>query len=183
MNMLDVLTSAGNGSAVRQIGSQLGLSEAQATSALSALLPALAGGVQRNAQTPDGLAGLAAALSSGRHQQYIDNPSTLGDESSIADGNGILGHILGSKDVSRQVATQASATTGIGADVLKQMLPMVAALMMGGLSQRNRQAGSPLDMQAGGGGLMGMLGGLLDQNKDGSVLDDLTGLMGRKFDA
>ena len=183
MNMLDVLTSAGNGAAVRQIGSQLGLSEAQATSALSALLPALAGGVQRNAQTPDGLAGLTAALSSGRHQQYIDNPSMLGEASGIADGNGILGHILGSKDVSRQVATQASATTGIGADVLKQMLPMVAALMMGGLSQRNAQSGSPLGMQAGGGGLMGMLGGLLDQNKDGSVLDDLTGLMGRKFDA
>jgi hypothetical protein len=183
MNMLDVLTSAGNGAAVRQIGSRLGLSEAQATSALSALLPALAGGMQRNAQTPDGLAGLTAALSSGRHQQYIDNPSMLGEASSIADGNGILGHILGSKDVSRQVATQASATTGIGADVLKQMLPMVAALMMGGLSQRNTQSGSPLGIQAGGGGLMGMLGGLLDQNKDGSVLDDLTGLMGRKFDA
>ena len=183
MNMLDVLTSAGNGAAVRQIGSQLGLSEAQATSALSALLPALAGGVQRNAQTPDGLAGLAAALSSGRHQQYIDNPSVLGEASSIEDGNGILGHILGSKDASRQVATQASATTGIGADVLKRMLPMVAALMMGGLSQRNMQGGSPLGTQAGGGGLMGMLGGLLDQNKDGSVLDDLTGLMGRKFDA
>ena len=183
MNMLDVLTGAGNGAAVRQIGSQLGLSEAQATSALSALLPALAGGVQRNAQTPDGLAGLAAALSSGRHQQYIDNPSVLGEASSIADGNGILGHILGSKDVSRQVATQASAATGIGADVLKQMLPMVAALMMGGLSQRNMQGGNLPGMQAGGGGLMGMLGGLLDQNKDGSVLDDLTGLLGRKFDA
>lgn len=183
MNMLEMLTSAGNGAAVRQIGSQLGLSEGQATSALSALLPALAGGVQRNAQTPDGLAGLAAALSSGRHQQYLDNPTTLGDASSIADGNSILGHILGSKDVSRQVATQASATTGIGADVLKQMLPMVAALMMGGLSQRNAQGGSPLGAQAGGGGLMGMLGGLLDQNKDGSVLDDITGLLGRKFDA
>ena len=183
MNMLDMLTSAGNGAAVRQIGSQLGLSEGQATSALSALIPALAGGVQRNAQTPDGLAGLAAALSSGRHQQYIDNPAVLGEASSIADGNSILGHILGSKDVSRQVATQASASTGIGADVLKQMLPMVAALMMGGLSQRNMQSGSPLGAQAGGSGLMGMLGGLLDQNKDGSVLDDLTGLLGRKFDA
>jgi hypothetical protein len=183
MNMLDILTSAGNGAAVRQIGSQLGLSEAQTASALSAVLPALAGGVQRTAQTPDGLAGLAAALSSGRHQQYIENPSLLAEESSIADGNGILGHILGSKDVSRQVATQASAATGIGADVLKRMLPMVAALLMGGLSQRNMQSGSPLGTQAAGGGLIGMLGGLLDQNKDGSVLDDLTGMMGRKFGA
>jgi hypothetical protein len=181
MNILEVLTNAGNGAAVRQIGSQLGLSESQTTSALSALLPALASGVQRNAQTPDGLAGLAAALSSGRHQKYIENPSVLGDQTTVEDGNGILGHILGGKDVSRRVATQASATTGIGADVLKRMLPMVAALMMGGLAQRNMQGGSPLNTQAGGGGLMGMLGGLLDQNKDGSVLDDITGMMGRNF--
>ena len=183
MNMLEVLTSAGNGATVRQLGTQFGLSEAQTTSALSALLPALAGGVQQNAQTPDGLAGLAAALSSGRHQRYMENPSVLGEPTTIEDGNGILGHILGSKEVSRQVATRASSQTGIGADVLKQMLPMVAALMMGGLAQRNTQSGSPLGMQAGGGGLIGMLSGLLDQNKDGSVLDDLTGLMGRKFDA
>ena len=183
MNMLEVLTSAGNGATVRQLGTQFGLSEAQTTSALSALLPALAGGLQQNAQTPDGLAGLAAALSSGRHQRYMENPSVLGEQTTIEDGNGILGHILGSKEVSRQVATRASSQTGIGTDVLKRMLPMVAALMMGGLAQRNTQSGSPLGMQAGGGGLIGMLSGLLDQNKDGSVLDDLTGLMGRKFDA
>jgi hypothetical protein len=44
-----------------------------------------------------------------------------------------LGHILGSKDVSRQVAAQASTRTGISELVLKQMLPAVATLAMGGV--------------------------------------------------
>ena len=186
MNILDLVMNSGNGAAVRQIGSQLGLNEAQTTSALSALLPALAGGVQRNAQSPDGLAGLAAALSSGRHQRYVDNPAVLGDATTVADGNGILGHILGSKDVSREVATRASAQTGIGADVLKRMLPLAAAVMMGAFAQRYTQGGSGIGAAAGaspgtqpGGGLMGMLGNLLDQNRDGSVIDDITGMMGR----
>ena len=187
MNILDLVMSSGNGAAVRQLGSQLGLSEAQTASALSALVPALAGGVQRNAQSPDGLAGLAAALSSGRHQQYIENPTVLGDPATVTDGNGILGHIFGSKEVSREVASRASAQTGIGADVLKRMLPLVATLVMGGLAQRSAQGGSPLGGgpalggAAGAGGLAGMLGSLLDQDRDGSVLDDITGLMGRTF--
>jgi hypothetical protein len=179
MNILDVVMNSGNGAAVRQLGSQFGLNEAQTASALQALLPALAGGVQRNAQTPDGVAGLASALSSGRHQRYLEQPESLTDPGTVDDGNGILGHILGSKDVSREVASRASTQTGIGADVLKRMLPLAAAMLMGGLAQRNTQGGSPLGAQTGGGGLMGMLSGLLDQNRDGSVVDDITGMMGR----
>ncbi len=37
MNILDSIMNAGNGAAVRQIGSQVGLDEAQTAAALSAL--------------------------------------------------------------------------------------------------------------------------------------------------
>ena len=50
---------------MRQIGSQVGLDEAQTAAALSALVPALSAGVRQNAQTPDGLSGLIGALSAG----------------------------------------------------------------------------------------------------------------------
>jgi hypothetical protein len=92
----------------------------------------------------------------------------------IADGNGVLGQIFGSKDASRAVAAQAAEQTGIGSDVLKQMLPMVAAMAMGSLA-RGQQAGA-----SSGGGIMDMLTGLLDQNKDGSAVDDVLG-MASKF--
>ena len=76
-------------------------------------------------------------------------PSTLGDAGTITDGNSILGHIFGSKDVSRQVASQVSAQTGIGESALKAMLPIVAAMMMGSMSKRVAQPGG---MPLGGGG-------------------------------
>ena len=38
----------------------------------------------------------------------------------VADGNGILGHLLGIKDASRAVANNASQQTGIGAGLLKK---------------------------------------------------------------
>jgi hypothetical protein len=182
MNILDSIMSAGDGAAVRQLASQLGLNEAQASSALSALVPAVSAGLRHNLQTPDGLSGLIGALSAGNHQRYLDNPAVLGDAATLADGNGILGHVLGSKDVSRQVAAQASHQTGLGPDVMKRMLPLVATLVMGAMSRQAATSGTPAPTNAAGaGGLLEMLGGALDQNRDGSMLDDIGGIIGRAF--
>ena len=178
MNILESIMTAGNGAAVRQLGSQLGLDETQAASALSALVPALSAGLRQNVQTPDGLSGLIGALAAGDHRRYIDDPAVLGDAGTVTDGNAILGHVLGSKDVSRQVAAQAAARTGLSADVIKRMLPLVATLVMGAMS-RQSASGASLAPNAAGGGLLDMLGGALDQNRDGSALDDIAGMIGR----
>ena len=57
---------------------------------------------------------LLSALTNGNHSQYLENPELLGQQSTVAEGNGILGHIFGSKEVSRSVAGQAAEQTGIG---------------------------------------------------------------------
>jgi len=180
MNILDSIMNAGDGAAVRQIGSQLGLDEAQTASALSALVPALSAGLRQNLQTQDGVGGLLGALSGGNHQRYIDNPAVLGEAETVADGNGILSHVLGSKEVSRQVAARAGAQTGLGPEVMKRMLPLVATLVMGAMSRQAATRGSSSRTSAAGaGGLLEMLGGALDQNRDGSAIDDITGIIGR----
>jgi hypothetical protein len=175
MNILESLLNSGDDGAVRQLGAQFGLPPDQTQSALAALLPALMAGVQNNTSREGGLDSLVAALTGGRHAQYVENPATLSDPSTTAEGNGILGHIFGSKDVSRQVAQRAAAQTGIDAGILKQMLPVIAALAMGAMARQTRSAG------ASGGGLASMLGPMLDQNRDGSVADDLLGMAGKLF--
>jgi hypothetical protein len=140
MNILDAIVNAQDGAAVQQVGSQVGLAPDQATAALSALMPALAGGFQRNIQSQGGLESLMAALSSGNHARYIDDPTSLAGPSAVTDGNGILGHLLGSKDASREVASRAAAQTGLSADVLKRMLPLAATLMMGAFSKQSGNA-------------------------------------------
>ena len=178
MNILDSILAAQDGSAVKQMGQQLGLGDAQTMSVLSTLVPALAGGFQRNMQSPGGLDALVGALTNGQHAQYLENPTSLAG--AAGDGNSILGHILGSKDVSRDVAVRAAAQTGLDAGILKQALPLVAALMMaamarqGGASSMTSGAGLP-----GGGGLMSMLTPMLDSNRDGSIVDDVMGMLGK----
>lgn len=178
MNLVETILNQQNGAALRQIENQFGLDPGQSRSALAALVPALAVGLQRNAQSAGGLQDLLGALSSGRHEQYVEDPTTLELPETLEDGNGILSHVFGSKDVSRQVASRAAAQTGIGADLLKRMLPMVATLVMGTLARRTSQQGAATSGSSGG-GLMGLLGGVLDSNRDGSMVDDVIGILGR----
>ena len=185
MNLVDAILNSQNGAAVQQIGSQFGLGRDETTAAVAALVPALAAGLQRNTQSTGGLEGLLSALSAGRHAQYLEDPAILGRPDAIADGNGILGHVFGGKEVSRQVASRAAAQTGLSPDVLKGMLPIVAALVMGAMARQSSPAAggrfTPASTGGMGGGLMGMLGATLDQNRDGSMVDDVIGILGRSF--
>lgn len=181
MNVLEAILGAEGGGLTHQLGQQLGLSDQQAASALSALVPALSAGLQRNAANPDGLGALMSALGSGQHTRYVDDPAQLGRSETVMDGNAILGHIFGSKDVSRQVASRASAQTGLGEDVLKKMLPLAASVLMGTLA---KQSGGSASLRAGaapagGSGILAMLTPLLDQNRDGSIVDDVLGMASR----
>ena len=182
MDLLSMILNAGGGDAVRKLARSNSLDESQVSSAIANLLPALGQGLARNAASAGGLDSLMGALSSGGHERYLDNPETLEREDTIQDGNGILGHILGSKEVSRQVARNAAAQSGIGEDVLKKMLPVVAAMAMGALSKQRSEPGlAAFGSTSAPGGLMGMLSQFLDTNRDGSVMDDVVGMASKLF--
>jgi len=185
MNILEAILNAQGGAAAREAGRSVGLSPDQTTAALSAIVPALASGLHKNATQQGGLDALLGALTGGNHARYIDQPSTLGAQETLTDGNGILGHILGSKDASRAIATQAAAQTGIGADVLKQLLPIAATMVMASLAkQYSGQSAMPSSAgmpAAAGGDVFGMLTPLLDVNRDGSIVDDVLKNVGKIF--
>lgn len=169
------------------LASQFGLSPEQANAAVGALLPAVLGGFKKAEQ--GGALGDVAAIAD----------STAAPAADVDAGNSILGHIFGSKDVSRAVAAHASQQTGISDTILKAMLPIVAGLvaqqatkkMGGGLL--GGIAGSVLASMLGGSsavaapapqaapaGPLGGLGGLasmLDADHDGNPLDDILGMV------
>lgn len=186
MNLVDAILQAQGGGVVQQLGSQFGLDDEQTKAALSALVPALAAGVHQNAQNTNGLDGLMAALAGGGHQRYVDDPSTLSDLATTKDGNAILGHVLGSKDVSRQVANRAASETGISQELLKKMLPIAATLVMGALARYSANSSSRDGMGSssltpgGGGDLMSILVSTLGQSSgQGSMVGDVVGMLGR----
>ena len=202
MNMLDMIGSAQGGHAVDNLGQQFGLSDKQAAAAIQALLPALSSGLKRNTATPDGLAGLLGALNRGDHARYYDDQKMFSESPVRDDGNRILGHVMGSKQVSRAAVERASEQTGIGTSILKQMLPYIAALVMAALAKEGRnplndilgqilgggaKSGDPFgplaDVITGGGtpksspqgspSAIDIFGSMMDADGDGSAMDDI----------
>jgi hypothetical protein len=189
MNLMESILGGGEGgagtsAAIGKIAAKLGLPESLAAQAANALSPALARGLQRNTAQPGGLEALTQALRTGQHQRYVDDPNTLDSDDAVNDGNAILGHIFGSKDVSRNVAGNAAQQTGIDAGLLRQMLPMLAGVVMGSLSKQT-EGGAQLSASPGAGGAganpLAALSGLLDADKDGSAMDELLDLGKRYF--
>jgi hypothetical protein len=186
MTMLQELLGQDAAGVVQKVGRQFGLDDTQTSSALGALLPALVAGFHHRASSQSGLEALENAMRGPQEQGSLNSLQSLGGQDVVNLGNGILGQIFGSKDVSREVARRASTQTGVGADVLKRMLPVVAALAMGALARRqfggaSAQAGvvptgAP---RAQAGGLLDMLTPILDANRDGTMVDDVIGMIGK----
>ncbi len=187
MGLLDVLVSAQGGQTVDQLGKQFGLSQDQTMGALGSLLPALTKGIGQNMGQSGGLESLMKALQGGDHGKYLDDPSLVANPATPNDGNSILGHILGSKDASRKVATQASEQTGIGSDILKKMLPLVATMAMGALNKKTKEPdlGGLMGSILGGGraddNQLGALASLLDADGDGNAAAEMLGIASKLF--
>jgi hypothetical protein len=199
MQVTDILDQTGG---LTSMARELGISESQAASGAAALLPAILGGFKKQAQAQptglDGLGGLLGQLGGGGLLDEVLAPAPT----DVNRGNDILGQIFGSKDVSRTVAQNAAAQSGLDQGLLKKMLPILAMLVTGYLA-RQGGAGSTAQPLPGGSGLGGLLGGLLgrhaagtstsapgaapglasmlDLNGDGNPLDDILRMAGKAF--
>ena len=170
MDLTDILRSQGG---IDAIASQLGIPRQQAEQGAEALLPSILEGFGNRVgeEGESGVGGFGAILDALGGAGLARN--VVGPEpTEVSKGNDILGQIFGSKEVSREVAGQASQASGLDPALLKKMLPILAMLVAGYLSsQSSRQGGlggvlgQVLGGMAGGGGGIGGLGGVL-----GSIL-------------
>ena len=192
MNVSDLLNSPIGQTIISNVAGSLNLDQKQASSAVGLAIPAILGGLERNAKTPEGAQSLNNALNDSRHDgSLLENLGglLLGNTQEISqDGNGILGHIFGSQRA--DVEQGISQKTGISLQKIGPLLALLAPIVMAYLGKQKRQtntnAGGLGDLLGGilgggtqkkSGGLMGMLGGLLDKNNDGNVLDDILGMI------
>ena len=168
MNLTQMLVTQDN---VDQISAKFGLTEEQTLEAMAAVIPAFSEGLKRQTNSPEGAAGLIKALASGRHAQYAQDPSAAVSQYGINDGNAILGHLFGNKDVSRAVAGHAAASTGLGSSIIKSLLPALASMVMGSLFKGAARGGSL------GGGLGGALGNAAGGGLLGQIIEGVAGGM------
>jgi hypothetical protein len=181
MNLMEMITGA-SGSPLGQLSKKFNLSESDVGGIVGSLIPALTNGIKKNVSQSGGLESLLGALNKGKHDRYLDDPEAISSNEAVQDGNGILGHLLGSKEVSRELANRTSKKTGIGSDILKKVLPLVAGVTMGALKKQGSNSGilGSLTKKKSSSGLSSLLG-LLDADGDNSPIDDILGIASKLF--
>lgn len=202
LSLQDLLGQDQGNAALGEISNTVGAEPSLVNSAIQMALPAIIGGLAKNAADPQGAQSLDQALSRDHDGSILGNLGGLGSmilgqlqtpepTPKQLDAGGILGHILGNNQ--GPVVQQVSNNTGLNMGQVAQILMMLAPLVMGYLGQQKQQQGIGAD---GLGGLLGgLLGGqtaaapqssgnamvdmassMLDSDRDGSAMDDIASM-------
>ncbi|MFC9788720.1 DUF937 domain-containing protein [Rhodococcus sp. NPDC127528] len=165
---------------ISQIAEQLGVDEATATTAVRSAIPTLVGGLEANAQDPDGAASLEHALAQHSDPAFLAGGVDL-DQVDAADGEKIVANVFG--DSTDQVVSALGGVGGAGgSSLVSKLLPMLAPIVLAFVAKQmsGNTGGGAQAQSAGGGGLGDLLGGLLGggQSGGGGLGNVLGGLLG-----
>jgi hypothetical protein len=132
-NPFDLMRQAQGGAGLENLARHFGLPPAQGHAAVAALLPALTMGLQRAAMDPAAMAQLVELMSRGPYAAFFRSADHGFSPEARQQGDQALEQLFGSAEFSRAVAQQAAAFSGLGLELMRQMMPIVAAMFMGGL--------------------------------------------------
>ena len=178
-----IITQQLSGRAVSTIAQRFGISESKANTAVQIAVPLILSALARNAEQPQGAESLHQAINNDHDGSIFNNLMGYLGSPQSANGAGILGHVFGSQTPTLE--NNLAQATGMDQSSASGLLETIAPIVMGALGKEQQQNGlSATDLanllgnqqqqaQTNAPDLMGMLGSMLDQNQDGSALDDL----------
>jgi hypothetical protein len=188
--ILDLLNSDLGKTIISGVSNQTNQPQNKTQDVLTMALPVLMAAMKKNANTPQGAEGLLSAIGNKHDGSILDNLGSLFeggvDSSVLNDGGKILGHVLGGKQ--QHVEMALSQKSGIDAGSVAQILKVAAPILMGilGNQAKKQNVNSASGLEGMLGGLLGgssakndqnFLESILDANGDGSVIDDVAGMV------
>lgn len=169
-SLIDQILSEHGGDIAGQLSTKLGVPADKAAAVLPAVAPMILGGLQRQGQEGG----------AERVEHIVDK---YGDDSILDDLGGFLsqkadeedepdpglGGLLGDSGV--QASNLIGNQLGIDKGTASKIIPMLAPIVLGYLMKNKNQAGGGAEGQ-------GLIMGMIDQDGDGSILDDVAGMLG-----
>lgn len=196
-NFLELLQGQLDSGLVDTLSQQIGVEDRQQTAnAAQGIMSSLVTALAKNASTPEGAASLNNALEKDHDGSLLN---TLGDmfggnsvpqsHARAANGSGILKHLLGGNQGG--VVEMVSKMSGLDNSKTGNLMTMLAPMVMGMLGKQKQQQGLDIGGIAGllsnsvntqrqqGNPIMDMANRFLDQDGDGSAIDDIAGMVGK----
>jgi len=142
-NLAEILAQAQKQQGFDQMAAQFGMGAQQMKTAMDALLPAFSLGLNRATQSPMDMAQLFGLFASGtNYAQMFEQPMAAGQAMMTA-GQQALGRIFG-PELSQAIAQQTAVATGFQQEAMKQVMPVMASMLMGGLMKGAMAGQNPL---------------------------------------
>ena len=136
----DILASAQNSQNMGQLAQQFSISPQQTQAAVQSLLPAFATGLQQQAATPQNIATLLASMMAPPAPVAPPAPPAMLDP--FAYGNAVMAQLFGNSQATGQIAQAAAQQSGLQPQIVQQMMPLVAGMVMNGLAQAMQAQGA-----------------------------------------
>ncbi len=187
-DILKSILSKLDDNSLQAISQKANASPDKAKSAMAAAIPILMNALARNSKSAEGASSLQNAIKKDHDGSLLDNLGGFLNNPESANGAGILKHVLGGKR--QNVEQYISKDSGLSGDSVGKILEMAAPLVMGYLGKSSK---------GGDGNALGsvinsylktekkqapksqsVINQLLDQNNDGSIIDDIA-RMGMSF--
>jgi len=167
---------------VGEIAKQLGIDEDTAEAAVKQVLPGLVGGLAANAKRDEKS---ATALQNALKHHNKGTPKSIKDIDT-EDGKKIVKNVFGAnEDVVVSKLAGASTKSDVTGDIIKQVLPIVAPIVLswlasqflGGKTETGAAAPKeePKETESSSGGIGDLLGGLLSSPQGQEIAGDLLG--------
>ena len=197
MDLMDLLQGQLSGNLVNFLGEQAGVEDQQKTQiATQGIVSTLIGALAKNASTPEGAQSLNNALERDHSGGILDNlmgaltGKTQPEQPKALDGAGILWHLLGDKQ--DNAAKMIGQTSGLESGKVMNLMTMLAPVVMGMLGKTKQQNGlgvadiasllmNTRNNQANQNPMMNISTQFMDRDGDGSMLDDVAGMIGGFF--
>jgi hypothetical protein len=174
---------------VADIARKLGADEGEVNSAIQTLVPALVGSMQQHVESNDlDSSELESAVTQGGASGLLDGGVNVNDVDEQA-GDQLVAHLFGGNN-SESVASALAGTGGAGGGLIKQLLPILAPIVIAYIGKQflQKDAAPAAPQASGGGGLADVLGSILggavagagsgggaDNNPLGSILGSVLG--------
>ena len=142
--LLDRITSAGNGAQLAALATAAGLQPEQLAALLRKLVPEVA--LRIHARAADDEAELDAIfdiLEDGEAARYLSDPRYLTSRAAVEDGEDILAHLYGSLDKARAMLCDEDLPAGINRAQAEKLFTYAATLTVAAMSERYQQEVAP----------------------------------------
>ncbi len=177
MDILNTILQNGlDKNVISTISKKSGIGTQDIESLITNLTPKLLDGVKGNLASDNDSSDLINMISNTNLDSIKQNPADLDNTNN---GNNILGQLFSSLNESEDdVAQELSNKSGVDKSSIASLLPMVAPLILGAINQKTNLGATDTSNTN---NITSALLNFIDQDKDGSVVDDLIDFAGKFF--